>query len=67
MHQRVTPEGSNLKYINHHYVRGSLCPDRGSEGGADVQVNGSSQHHRSISARSGIRLHFDRETPGQER
>ena len=41
------------------FVRGS-CPDRGSAGGAEGQIHGSSQLHRCISARSGIRLRFNR-------
>ena len=40
--------------------RGSLCPDRGSAGGAEGQIHGSPELHRSISARSGVRLRFNR-------
>ena len=38
------------------FVRGNLRPVRGSARGAEGQTHGSPQLHRSISARSGIRL-----------
>ena len=38
----------------------SLRPDQGSAGGAEGQIHGSPELHHSISARSGIRLRFNR-------
>ena len=51
------------------FVHGSLRPDRGSAGGAEGQIYGSPQLHRSISARSGIRLRLNirERTPEQGR
>ena len=60
MHQRTSPEGPNFGSIKFRYVRGSLRPDRGCAGGAEGQIHGSPELHRSISARSGIRLPFNR-------
>ena len=40
--------------INQSNMYGSLCPDRGSAGGAEGQIHGSPQLHHCISARSEI-------------
>ena len=60
MHQRTSSEGLNSDKIKFRYVRGSLLPDQGSAGGAEGQIHGSPQQHRSTSAPSGIRLRFNR-------